>query len=139
MLTCRQFLGLAKRAGLMDDLQVQTAYAQAQGMAEAAVNEAEKLSCLIGSLVVQGILTCWQCEQLRIGRHKGFFAGRYKFLDRIPDKATSSYLAEDGAHGDLVQVKVVREGDHYRFTIFRDGQSAEEIIEHRDVVNDPSA
>jgi hypothetical protein len=120
----------------MHENQVRTTFAPDLRPAKGSTKEAERLSLLIASLVVSGVLTCWQCKQVRVGRHKGFFAGGYKLLDQIPDGAAHrSYLAENTTTGNRVQLTAVGEGDSFRFRISRDGELVEEIVEHRDEEN----
>ena len=71
MLTCKQFLELGVLSGLMHENQVRTTFAPYLRPAKGSTKEAERLSLLIASLVVNGVLTCWQCEQMRVGRQQG--------------------------------------------------------------------
>lgn len=62
----------------------------------------------VGALVEAGLLTPWQVDQLRKGRHKGFVLGKYKLLRLLGAGGMSSvYLAEHTTLGHKVAIKVL--------------------------------
>jgi serine/threonine protein kinase len=62
----------------------------------------------IQSLIEQELLTSWQMEQLRKGRHKGFVLGKYKLLRLLGAGGMSSvYLAEHMSLHNKVAIKVL--------------------------------
>ena len=63
---------------------------------------------LVTALVEGGLLTTWQIDQLRKGRHKGFILGKYKLLRLLGTGGMSSvYLAEHSALHHKVAIKVL--------------------------------
>ncbi|MFM8804075.1 MAG: protein kinase domain-containing protein, partial [Planctomycetia bacterium] len=62
----------------------------------------------IQALLDSGLLTAWQMEQLRKGRHKGFVLGKYKLLRLLGAGGMSSvYLAEHLTLHNKVAIKVL--------------------------------
>ncbi len=60
-------------------------------------------------LVVNDILTCWQCAKLRNGKHKGFFIDSLRILDQIDrDEECDFYLARNEKAHKLVTMRVRR-------------------------------
>jgi serine/threonine protein kinase len=63
---------------------------------------------LPAALVAADLLTDWQIEQLRKGKHKGFMLGKYKLLRLLGAGGMSSvYLAENPTLRQLVAIKVL--------------------------------
>jgi len=63
---------------------------------------------LVTALVEGGLLTTWQLDQLRKGRHKGFILGKYKLLRLLGTGGMSSvYLAEHATLHHKVAIKVL--------------------------------
>lgn len=62
----------------------------------------------VAGLVEGGLLTTWQVDQLRKGRHKGFVLGKYKLLRLLGAGGMSSvYLAEHTTLHHKVAIKVL--------------------------------
>ena len=62
----------------------------------------------IQALVDKGLLTPWQLDQLRKGKTKGFFLGKYKLLRLLGTGGMSSvYLAEHKTLHNTVAIKVL--------------------------------
>ncbi len=62
----------------------------------------------IQAIIDCGLLTTWQLEQLRKGRHKGFVLGKYKLLRLLGAGGMSSvYLAEHMTLHNKVAIKVL--------------------------------
>lgn len=60
-------------------------------------------------LITRDILTQWQCEKLREGRHKGFIMGEFKLvdcLDRVSSTEPGRYLAEECSTGRVVTILI---------------------------------
>jgi serine/threonine protein kinase len=63
---------------------------------------------LVAALVEGGLVTPWQIDQLRKGRHKGFILGKYKLLRLLGTGGMSSvYLAEHSTLHHKVAIKVL--------------------------------
>lgn len=63
---------------------------------------------LPAALVAAGLLTDWQIEQIRKGKHKGFMLGKYKLLRLLGAGGMSSvYLAENPTLRQRVAIKVL--------------------------------
>jgi len=63
---------------------------------------------LVTALVEGGLLTSWQLEQLRRGKHKGFILGKYRLLRHLGAGGMSHvYLAEHSTLHHKVAIKVL--------------------------------
>ncbi len=97
-------------------------------------------------LVDNGLLTEWQADKLKEGRHKGFFLGKYKLLDHLGTGGMSSvYLAEHLLMQRRVAIKILPksrvEDTSYLARFHREAQAAAalddpNIVRAYDVDND---
>jgi len=97
-----EFLRVARTSGLVDSDQLDEAISPWKGVT-GPVPEA-----CIQAIIDRGLLTTWQLEQLRKGRHKGFVLGKYKLLRLLGQGGMSSvYLAEHMTLHNKVAIKVL--------------------------------
>ncbi len=100
--TIEDFLRVIRKSGLVDDARLATAVAAWPDLA------APLPDSLVESLVAANLLTPWQVEQLRKGRHKGFMLGKYKLLRLLGAGGMSSvYLAEHSTLHSKAAIKVL--------------------------------
>ncbi|MFM9196161.1 MAG: protein kinase domain-containing protein [Planctomycetia bacterium] len=100
--TIDEFLRVVRASGLVEPDLLDEAVAPWAGV-KGTVPE----GC-IQALLDSGLLTAWQMEQLRKGRHKGFVLGRYKLLRLLGAGGMSSvYLAEHLTLHNKVAIKVL--------------------------------
>jgi len=97
-----EFLRVTRMSGLVDSDRLDEAVAAWKGVT-GPVPEA-----CIQALIDRGLLTSWQMDQLRKGRHKGFVLGKYKLLRLLGAGGMSSvYLAEHMTLHNKVAIKVL--------------------------------
>ena len=116
------FLRVARASGLVDSARLDEAVAawkdgsgkDATGKDATGKDDTGKgdqgpvPEAFIQSLIDEGLLTTWQMEQLRRGRHKGFVLGKYKLLRLLGAGGMSSvYLAEHMTLHNKVAIKVL--------------------------------
>ncbi|MFM7291779.1 MAG: serine/threonine-protein kinase, partial [Planctomycetia bacterium] len=100
--TIDEFLRVVRASGLVEPDLLDEAVAPWAGV-KGTVPE----GC-IQALLDSGLLTAWQMEQLRKGRHKGFVLGKYKLLRLLGAGGMSSvYLAEHLTLHNKVAIKVL--------------------------------
>ncbi|MFM8708649.1 MAG: serine/threonine-protein kinase [Planctomycetia bacterium] len=100
--TIDEFLRVVRASGLVEPDLLDEAVAPWAGV-KGTVAE----GC-IQALLDSGLLTAWQMEQLRKGRHKGFVLGKYKLLRLLGAGGMSSvYLAEHLTLHNKVAIKVL--------------------------------
>ena len=87
------FLDLVQRSRLVDDEDYASMLNKISDAATGAFpKEAEKIA---NAFIDAGLLTEWHTEKLLVGKHKGFFLGKYKLLGHIGTGGMSTvYLAE---------------------------------------------
>jgi serine/threonine protein kinase len=97
------FLELARKSGVIDESQLQPFFQEltAPELAGPAAPFADEL-------VEGGILTYFQAEQLLRGKHRGFFVGKYKILERLGSGGMAFvYLCEHRTLRHRVAIKVL--------------------------------
>ena len=102
-----EFLRVARASGLVDSDRLDEAVAPWKDGIGKGVAGLVPEAC-IQALIDQGLLTSWQMEQLRRGKHKGFVLGKYKLLRLLGAGGMSSvYLAEHMTLHNKVAIKVL--------------------------------
>ena len=97
-----EFLRVTRASGLVDSDRLDEAISPWKGVT-GPVPEA-----CIQAIIDRGLLTTWQLEQLRKGKHKGFVLGKYKLLRLLGQGGMSSvYLAEHMTLHNKVAIKVL--------------------------------
>lgn len=97
-----EFLRVTRASGLVDSDRLDEAISPWKGVTS-PVPEA-----CIQAIIDKGLLTTWQLEQLRKGKHKGFVLGKYKLLRLLGQGGMSSvYLAEHMTLHNKVAIKVL--------------------------------
>ena len=100
--TMDEFLRVTRASGLVDSDRLDEAISPWKGVT-GPVPEA-----CIQAIIDKGLLTTWQLEQLRKGKHKGFVLGKYKLLRLLGQGGMSSvYLAEHMTLHNKVAIKVL--------------------------------
>jgi serine/threonine protein kinase len=97
------FLELARKSGVIGEAQLQPFFQEltAPELAGPAAPFADEL-------VEGGILTYFQAEQLLRGKHRGFFIGKYKILERLGSGGMALvYLCEHRTLRQRVAIKVL--------------------------------
>jgi len=100
--TIDDFLRVIRKSGLVEEPRLAAAIA-------AWPNPTQPVpEGLVRALIDGGLLTQWQVDQLRKGRHKGFMLGKYRLLRLLGAGGMSSvYLAEHTTLHGLVAIKVL--------------------------------
>lgn len=128
------FLDLVRRSGLVEKDRLDRALAES-GNAGDADAEADAVA---QRLIDAGLVTRWQCDKLLEGRHKGFFLGKYKLLDRLGSGGMSTvYLAEHTLMQRRVAIKVLpkeRVEDSSYLARFQLEAQAAAAVDHRNIV-----
>jgi serine/threonine-protein kinase len=100
--TTADFLAVLRKSGLVEETRlVETA----AGWPDHAADLPEALP---EAFVAAGLLTHWQVDQLRKGKHRGFMLGKYRLLRLLGAGGMSSvYLAENTTFKQQVAIKVL--------------------------------
>ena len=100
--TIDDFLRMVRKSGLVDEDRL------AETVAPWPDVSAPLPQPLIDALIAADLLTDWQVEQLRRGRHQGFVLGKYRLLRLLGAGGMSSvYLAEHTTLRGKVAIKVL--------------------------------
>ena len=100
--TIADFLETVRKSGLLDAARLDEATAAWPDRSVPLPDE------LVQSLIDAELLTKWQTDQLRRGRHKGFVLGKYRLLRLIGAGGMSSvYLGEHTTLHSKVAIKVL--------------------------------
>lgn len=85
------FIAIVKRSGLVEPNRLQTAL---KVLNEGGVN-LDDARIVADELISRNLLTRWQADKLLLGKHKGFFLGKYRLLSLLGKGGMSAvYLAE---------------------------------------------
>lgn len=100
--TIADFLSVVRKSGLVNENQLTEVVAALTDTSAPLRDE------WVQSLIDAGLLTQWQIDQLRRGKHKGFMLGKYKLLGLLGAGGMSSvYLAENPSIAKRVAIKVL--------------------------------
>ena len=107
--TLDDFLRVLRSSGLVDPARIDAELAPWRDSRGGIPAGGEPVpEAFVEALVGTGLLTPWQVDQLRKGRHKGFVLGKYKLLRLLGAGGMSSvYLAEHSTLGHKVAIKVL--------------------------------
>ena len=102
----KRFVDLVRKSGLIESEQLSGFLAEAKKRrAEGQSTDAEALA---DRLVDAELLTRWQVDKLLVGKHKGFFLGKYRLLGHLGTGGMSSvYLAQHILMQRQVAIKVL--------------------------------
>ena len=107
--TLDDFLRVLRASGLIDAARIDQAlvpWKDSDGQLPLGGEPAPE--ALVAGFLDAGLLTPWQLDQLRKGRHKGFVLGKYKLLRLLGAGGMSSvYLAEHSTLHHKVAIKVL--------------------------------
>jgi serine/threonine protein kinase len=97
-----EFLAVVRKSGLVEESRL------AEVAAGWPDTKADLPAELPQALIDAGLLTHWQADQLRKGKHKGFMLGKYRLLRLLGAGGMSSvYLAENTTLKQQVAIKVL--------------------------------
>lgn len=100
------FLDLLGQSGLVSEEQLETAYHLLEENANSP--EFQRADWIGQELQNRGMITAWQCRQLRKGKYKGFFIRKYRLLGILGIGGMGSvYLAEHTVMQRRVAIKVL--------------------------------
>ncbi len=130
------FVDLLRRSGLVEKDQIDAVVAQqAQQLDEDRLADD---AFMADRFVETGLITRWQADKLREGRHRGFFLGKYKLLDHLGTGGMSSvYLGEHVLMQRRVAIKVLpanRVADTSYLARFHREAQAAAALDHRNIV-----
>ena len=93
-----KFLELVLRSGLLDKAEIRRACRDI---------DSNSLEELCSHFVRSGLITEWQCNKLKAGRHRGFFFLNYVLQEQVRrDDASTTYLAVDLETNQKVGVRI---------------------------------
>jgi serine/threonine-protein kinase len=141
-LSVDKFVELVRKSGLVEEDRLNSVLEEVSSTSVevSAGGDASSIDSgkLANTLVERGLLTPWQCERLKEGRHKGFILGKYKLLGLLGTGGMSSvYLAEHILMQRRVAIKVLprsRVGDSSYLARFRREAQAVAALDHRNIV-----
>jgi serine/threonine protein kinase len=128
------FLSLVRQSGLLDPEVLKRHLKELQ---DRSVNFTDS-AALAAALVERNALTRWQADKILIGKHKGFFLGKYRLLSHLGKGGMSSvYLAEHVLMRRRVAIKVLPQGrvddSSYLQRFHREAQAVA-ALDHRNIV-----
>ncbi len=104
-LNAKSYLGLLRKSGIVEEERLKGSLAR---LVSIAAGKSVSLDQLIAHFLNEGIITEWQSDQLKAGRHKGFFLGQYRLLRLLGAGGMSAvYLAQHQIAKHLRAVKVL--------------------------------
>lgn len=137
-LSVDKFVELVRKSGLVEESRLNAVLEEvARDTSEADGETLDSLK-LAQKLLDEKLLTPWQCDRLKEGRHKGFVLGKYKLLGLIGTGGMSSvYLAEHVLMQRRVAIKVLpqsRVDDSSYLARFRREAQAVAALDHKNIV-----
>ena len=103
-LSTDSFLAIVRQSGLVDEGQLSKFW---KGY-EQAGRDARDPELIATELVTSNLLSKWQIDKLLLGKHKGFFLGKYKLISLLGSGGMSAvYLAEHTLMRRRVAIKVL--------------------------------
>jgi serine/threonine protein kinase len=134
-LTIDKFVDLVRKSGLVDEDRLNSVREELSSADAADSGDSDKLA---QALVDRKLITPWQCERLKEGRHRGFILGKYKLLGLLGAGGMSSvYLAEHMLMQRRVAIKVLprhKVADSSYLARFRREAQAVAALDHRNIV-----
>ncbi|MFN0056521.1 MAG: protein kinase domain-containing protein [Planctomycetales bacterium] len=132
--TAESFVGLVKQSGLVDHETLKRACQELRDRESEPVDP----RAVANELVARNLLTRWQADKLLLGKHKGFFLGKYRLLSHLGSGGMSAvYLAEHVLMRRRVAVKVLpqsRVADTSYLERFHREAQAVASLDHRNIV-----
>lgn len=133
-MTGETFLSLVRQSGLLD---AEVLKRHIKELQDAGTDLADT-SALAEGLVRRNALTRWQADKILVGKHKGFFLGKYRLMSHLGKGGMSSvYLAEHVLMRRRVAIKVLPqarvEDSSYLQRFHREAQAVA-ALDHRNIV-----
>ena len=128
------FLSLVRQSGLLDPEVLKRHLKELQ---DRSVDFTDSAALATG-LVERNALTRWQADKILVGKHKGFFLGKYRLMSHLGKGGMSSvYLAEHVLMRRRVAIKVLPQGrvddSSYLQRFHREAQAVA-ALDHRNIV-----
>lgn len=128
------FLSLVRQSGLLDPEVLKRHLKELQDRSVDFTDSA----ALASGLVERNALTRWQADKILVGKHKGFFLGKYRLMSHLGKGGMSSvYLAEHVLMRRRVAIKVLPQGrvddSSYLQRFHREAQAVA-ALDHRNIV-----
>jgi eukaryotic-like serine/threonine-protein kinase len=128
------FLSLVRQSGLLDPEVLKRHLKELQ---DRSIDFSDSAALATG-LVERNALTRWQADKILVGKHKGFFLGKYRLMSHLGKGGMSSvYLAEHVLMRRRVAIKVLPQGrvddSSYLQRFHREAQAVA-ALDHRNIV-----
>jgi serine/threonine-protein kinase len=137
-LSADKFVDLVRKSGLVEEDRLNSVLSEISHRSTDSAGGEGESDPLAEALVERKLLTRWQCDRLKEGRHKGFILGKYKLLGLLGTGGMSSvYLAEHMLMQRRVAIKVLprsRVDDSSYLARFRREAQAVAALDHRNIV-----
>jgi serine/threonine protein kinase len=133
-MTGETFLSLVRQSGLLDPEVLKRHLKELQE----GGNDLGEGTAVANALVQRQALTRWQADKILVGKHKGFFLGKYRLMSHLGKGGMSSvYLAEHVLMRRRVAIKVLPqarvEDSSYLQRFHREAQAVA-ALDHRNIV-----
>lgn len=132
--TADVFLTTVKKSGLVEPERLQKLLAELQ----AANGDVNNSAAIADFLVEKNLVTRWQAEKLLLGKHKGYFLGKYRLLSLLGKGGMSSvFLAEHVLMRRRCAIKVLptkRVADSSYLARFHREAQAVAALDHPNIV-----